>query len=111
MDAFFVNADTPWEELGGGVRRKIMPYTDELMAVYVEFDKGAVGTIHSHDVHTQIAYISAGSFEVTVGDKKKTLHAGDTYLAVKNVPHGAVALEDKSVILDLFTPKRDDFVK
>lgn len=111
MDPFFVNDDVPWEELGGGVRRKIMPWTDDLMAVYVQFDKGAVGSVHSHDVHTQIAYIGAGSFDVTVGAVKKVLKAGDAYLALKTVPHGAVALEDKSVIIDLFTPKRDDFVK
>lgn len=80
------------------------------MAVCVHFDKGAIGKAHSHDKHTQIAYIAAGSFGVQLGDEKKILKAGDGYLALKNVMHGAVALEDGSVIIDVFTPKREDFI-
>lgn len=110
MERFFINSEKNWEDLGGGMKRKIMPWTDDLMAVYVVFAKGAVGQIHSHDVHTQIAYIAAGSFEVAVGDEKKVLRAGDAYLAPKFVPHGAVALEEGSMIIDVFTPKREDFV-
>jgi quercetin dioxygenase-like cupin family protein len=110
MEHFFIDSETPWQDLGGGVKRKIMPWTDELMVVCVAFAKGAIGSIHSHDIHTQIAYIAAGSFEVTVGDEKRILKAGDAYLATKFIPHGAVALEEGSVIIDVFTPKRDDFV-
>lgn len=110
MDPFFVNDALPWEELGGGVRRKIMPWTDELMGVYVHFDKGAIGTPHAHDVHTQIGFIAVGSFEVTLDGEKKVLKAGDAYLAKKSILHGAVSLEQGSVIVDVFTPKRDDFV-
>lgn len=111
MASFFDFDKTPWEELGNGIRRKILPYTDDLMAVYVRFDKGAVGTAHSHDEHTQIAFIAAGSFEVEMGGEKRILKAGDAYLATKTVMHGAVALEEGSVILDVFTPKRADFVR
>ncbi len=110
MQSFFISDETPWQDLGGGVKRKVMPWTDELMAVCVRFEKGAVGKAHSHDIHTQIAYIGAGSFEVAIGGEKRVLKAGDGYLARKNVPHGAVALEEGSVIVDVFTPKRDDFV-
>jgi quercetin dioxygenase-like cupin family protein len=111
MKVFFINADEPWQELGGGMRRKILPWADDLMAVCVSFDKGAVGTLHSHGAHTQIGYIAAGSFEATVNGEKRTLRAGDAYLAVKDAPHGAVALENGSMILDVFNPKRDDFLK
>jgi quercetin dioxygenase-like cupin family protein len=110
MNNFFINDAVPWQDLGGGTKRKILPWTDDLMAVYVRFDKGAVGKAHKHEAHTQIAYIAAGSFEAEVGGEKKILKAGDGYLALKNVMHGAVALEEGSVIIDLFTPKRDDFV-
>ena len=111
MGAFFINAEHQWEDLGGGMKRKVMLWTDNLMAVYVLFGKGAVGSLHSHDAHTQIAYIAAGSFEATIGEENRILRAGDAYLAKKNVPHGAVALEEGSVIIDVFTPKRDDFLK
>jgi quercetin dioxygenase-like cupin family protein len=110
LQRFFIHDDAPWQDLGGGMKRKVMLWTDDLMAVCVRFDKGAVGKAHKHDIHTQIAYIAAGSFKAEVDGEKKILKAGDAYLARKNAMHGAVALEEGSIIIDVFTPKRDDFV-
>ncbi len=109
-EPFYFADKHEWQDLGGGLRRKVMSWNDDLMAVAVRFDKGAVGTPHAHDAHEQIGYIAAGSFEVVAGDAKHILKAGDSYLAEKNVTHGVVALEDGSVILDIFTPKRADFL-
>ena len=110
MSGFFIDTDTPWEELGGGIKRKIIGYTDDLMAVHVCFDKGAVGTVHSHDDHDQIAFVASGSFEVVVGDETRVLKTGDAYTAAKTVKHGAVALENDSILIDLFSPKRAEFL-
>ncbi len=110
MAKFFIGDETEWQDLGGGVRRKVMLWNDDLMAVAVRFEKGAVGTPHAHDIHTQIGYVAAGSFEATCGGEKRVVKAGDAYFAEKNVMHGAVALEDDSVIVDVFTPKRGDFL-
>lgn len=38
-----------------------------------------------------------------------TLHKGDSYYVAPNELHGATALED-AVILDIFTPQREDFL-
>ena len=110
MSAFYVADEHEWQDLGSGMRRRIMSWNDDLMAVAVCFDKGAVGTPHAHDVHTQIGYIAAGSFEVAVGGEKRVLKAGDSYFAGKSVTHGVVALEPNSIIIDVFTPKRADFL-
>ena len=50
MSVFFDHAGTPWTELGDGIRRKIVGHTPDLMSVLVQFDKGAVGTPHAHEV-------------------------------------------------------------
>lgn len=110
MPAFHIAADHDWQDLGNGMQRKVMSWNDDLMAVAVRFAKGAVGAPHTHALHTQIGYIAAGSFEVTSGAEKRILKTGDSYLAEKNITHGAVALEDGSIILDIFTPKRADFL-
>ncbi len=107
---FFNNKTTPWEELGDGIRRKIIGYTDDLMAVYVQFDKGAIGTAHIHDIHDQIGFVANGSFEAEVDGKKEILKKGDAFIASKHLKHGAVSLEEGSVLLDIFSPKRDDFL-
>jgi len=97
-----------WQELGGGIRRKIMAYGDQLMAVYLEFKKGAVGARHSHP-HVQIAFVVSGSIELTIGQESRVLRAGDFYYVPSGAEHGAVALED-AVVVDLFTPMRADFL-
>ncbi len=107
---FFIDSENDWEDLGGGIKRKIIGYTDELMAVHVCFDKGAVGEVHYHEDHDQIAFVAAGSFSVTVDGTTRILSAGDTYTAAKLVPHGAVALEDNSVLIDMFSPQREEFL-
>ncbi len=109
-NTFFDNDAAPWEELGDGIRRKIIGYTDDLMAVYVQFDKGSVGTAHIHDIHDQIGFVANGSFEAEVDGKKKILKKGDAFIASKHLKHGAISLEDNIVLLDIFSPKRDDFL-
>lgn len=98
-----------WEDRGGGVRRKIMAYGDQLMAVYVEFQKGSIGELHSHP-HVQITYIESGRFTVHIGKETRELGRGDCYYIPPHVVHGVVALEP-GVLVDVFAPMREDFVK
>ncbi|RAK07218.1 quercetin dioxygenase-like cupin family protein [Halanaerobium saccharolyticum] len=104
------NNEIEFEELEAKVKRKILSRGGSMMAVEVHFKKGGIGKKHSHDQHEQISYILAGEFEVEVGDEKKVLTRGDSFYAGKNVEHGVKALAD-SVILDVFTPQREDFLE
>lgn len=108
---FFDIEKTEWEELGGGIKRKIVGHTDDLMFVHLCFDKGAVGAPHAHEIHDQIGYVESGSFEAEVDGVKKVLKKGDAYIAKKLAVHGAVALEENSILLDVFSPVREDFLK
>ncbi|ACZ76822.1 MULTISPECIES: cupin domain-containing protein [Dickeya] len=110
MRRYFIDDETPWEELGGGIKRKIITWSDDLMMVCVHFAKGAIGTPHTHDIHDQIAYVAAGSFEVVIEGEKRILKTGDAYMAVKHEMHGVVSLEEGSVLIDTFSPKRADFL-
>ena len=85
---FFNNAETPWNELGDGIRRKVVGHTPQLMSVIMEFDKGAVGTPHSHEIHDQIAYVIAGSFEAIIDGKVRILKVGDAFIAPHHTSHG-----------------------
>jgi quercetin dioxygenase-like cupin family protein len=79
------------------------------MLVRVRFESGAVGTVHHHP-HRQATYVAHGSFEVTVGESRATLHEGDTFFAAADVPHGVKALEE-GMLIDCFTPARADFLE
>ena len=91
-----------------GAYRKVLAYGDAAMCVENHFEKGAVGALHSHP-HTQVTYIAEGSFEFTIGDEKRVVHKGDAMIKRDGVTHGCVCLE-KGVIVDFFTPMREDFV-
>ena len=100
--------EAAFEDLGGGVKRKILAYGDALMQVEVHFEKGAVGAMHSHP-HSQLTHVLSGAFEFTIGNETKTVSKGDVLYKTPNVPHGCVCLE-AGVLLDTFSPLREDFL-
>lgn len=106
---FVRSAEIGFERMTDGVRRQVLGHGSDLMIVRVEFESGAIGVLHHHP-HRQASYVVAGRFEVTVGDQKTELHAGDCFYAEADVPHGVEALE-KGVLIDVFTPIREDFLK
>ncbi len=97
-----------WEDRGGGVRRKVLAYSDALMAVYVEFQKGAVGALHHHP-HLQVTHVQSGVFLTRIGAESRILRKGDAFFVPSGVEHGVEALEP-GVLVDLFTPMREDFL-
>lgn len=106
----FVHEEIVAEDLGAGVCRKVLAHGGKMLCAEVHFEKDAVGAPHSHP-HEQIGYVAKGSFLYTEGDAPpRTLHAGDTYYVAPDVVHGVVALEE-SVVVDVFTPQRQDFLK
>ena len=105
---FITSEEIKWEVLDGGVDRKILGYDEEVMMVRVRFEKGAVGNLHHH-VHRQISYVESGKFEITIDGNVKTLQQGDCFFVAPDLVHGAVALEQGSLI-DVFTPARQDFL-
>lgn len=102
-------ADVEESDLGEGVSRKILASGGDMMTVQFTFEEGAVGTPHTH-VHEQVGYVLQGRFELTLGDEKTIIETGDTYYVPSNTVHGVVALED-GVLLDVFTPQRQDFLE
>ena len=101
--------DIEGEKTAPGVIRKVMAYCDAMMAVVNEFEEGAVGAMHSHP-HTQITYVAEGRFHFTIGDEIKEVSKGDTLCKQNGIQHGCVCLK-KGVLVDIFTPMREDFVK
>ena len=95
--------------LGSGMDRRILAYNDSLMAVEVGFETGSEGAPHTHP-HTQLSYVLSGSFRYTVEDESVLLDPGDSIVVPAGLAHGTVCLA-KGVLLDVFTPKREDFLK
>ncbi|HVF97821.1 MAG TPA: cupin domain-containing protein [Flavisolibacter sp.] len=108
-NVFISNKDVPWEHTAPGMKRKIMAFDERLMVVKVEFEQGGIGTLHSHH-HTQITHVESGIFEVEISGEKKVLTAGDVFYVPPHAVHGALCLE-AGVLIDVFSPMREDFIK
>lgn len=102
------SSDCPPCPAGQGVTRRVLAYTDALMCVENRFEAGAEGPLHSHP-HTQITYVLSGVFSFTIEGETHTARAGDTLLKTNGVEHGCLCLET-GVLLDIFTPMREDFL-
>ena len=106
---FTENKNIAARELGGGVTRKVLSYSENLMTCELHMEKGAVGALHSHP-HEQIGYIISGRLIYQEeGKEDKLLETGDSYYVPPNVVHGVQILEDTK-LLDIFTPMREDFI-
>ncbi|NUU67212.1 cupin domain-containing protein [Enterobacteriaceae bacterium BIT-l23] len=99
---------TTLEDLGDGVKRRILAHDGKMMAVEVSFEAGAVGPMHNHP-HEQLTYVLSGEFDFTIGDETHRVRAGDTLYKEPHIMHGCVCIS-AGKLLDTFTPVREDFL-
>ena len=97
---------TPVEMLPGVVRRTLTA-GERTMLIEVTLAQGAVVPSHSHP-HEQIGYLASGRLLFEVGDERRELSPGDSWLVPSDVPHQVTALE-ASVAIDVFSPPREDY--
>lgn len=108
-DLFQIENETTWEDLGNGIKRKIYGYDDQIMLVKAKFEAEAVGVLHEH-YHAQVTYVESGVFEMTIGEQKKIIRQGDGYYVPPHAVHGCVCKEP-GILIDVFSPHREDFLK
>jgi quercetin dioxygenase-like cupin family protein len=94
---------------GENVSRQVLAHSPELMTVAFRFAAaGAEGALHNH-VHVQSTYVQSGRFRFTVDGMPLEVGPGDSFVIPSNAVHGCVCLEP-GVLIDGFTPRRDDFL-
>ncbi|MDO4764575.1 MAG: cupin domain-containing protein [Eubacteriales bacterium] len=95
--------------LGKGTLHKVLSYDDNIMVCELTMEEGASGKEHSHP-HTQITYIVSGEHAFTVGNETMILRSGDSVYIPSDTLHNSTCLKAGKII-DVFTPKRDDFLQ
>jgi quercetin dioxygenase-like cupin family protein len=93
---------------GPGVTRQVLTDHPDLMIVAFRFAEGAEGALHAHP-HVQATYVQSGRFAFTVAGKDLQVGPGDSFIIPGNAVHGCRCLES-GVLIDSFTPRRDDFL-
>lgn len=97
------------EALEDGVVRHI--YTGKnLQVVEYHFPAERSFPSHSHEEHEQMGYLVSGRMGFEIGGEKKDLSPGEWYHAAIGVPHRAWTYEEPAVLLDIFSPPREDLL-
>ena len=98
----------PIEQLAEGVTRQMI-VGERVMVCRLVLAPRTVTAIHSH-VHEQITLVERGSADFFVEGQKRTAVAGEVLLFPSGIQHGATMLEDEVVLIDIFSPPREDFL-
>lgn len=98
----------PVEQLNPLMTRQVV-HTERLTIAMLSIAKGAVVPRHSHE-NEQVTQVVSGEllFNLPAGDV--TVGAGGVLVLPSNQPHEVHALSD-TVALDVFTPRREDWIK
>ena len=107
--SFVADTAVAWETTGFGVHRKVLAHGPELMLTRVAFEADGVGARHQHP-HAQLSYVESGAFAYTINNETLTLRVGDSCYVPPLAWHGVVCLE-AGVLVDAFTPRREDFLR
>lgn len=106
---FITQADMKEEVVEGDVVRRI--YTGKnLQVVEYRFPPNKVFPLHSHSTHEQMGYLVEGKMGFSIGGEKNDLLPGQWYHAPIGVEHNAWTYDMPSVLLDIFSPPREDLL-
>jgi quercetin dioxygenase-like cupin family protein len=100
----------PAATIAPGLQRQVLAYGGALMMARFSFAAGAAAEWHSH-LHEQVSYVVSGEVDFfTEGAEPVRLKAGASFYIPSNLKHRVVAI-DPSVLVDIFSPQREEFLK
>ena len=90
-----------------GIYRKTLAYNNDVMLCFFTLEKNSEVPIHEHEAH-QIGYVLKGKIKFITETREFIAKEGDSYVFDSNEKHGAELLE-KSEIIEVFSPTREDY--
>ncbi|HEV2860551.1 MAG TPA: cupin domain-containing protein [Pyrinomonadaceae bacterium] len=99
----------PVEVLGDGTERQMI-VGERVMVCRLRFAPRVVTPPHDHP-HEQITLVERGRVLFTVGDEQRVAEAGDVLHFPPGTWHGATMLDEEVVLVDIFSPIREDFLR
>jgi quercetin dioxygenase-like cupin family protein len=99
--------DVKAEQIAEGIERQMI-VGEKLMVCRLRFRPHVVTAVHSHP-HEQITLVEKGRVRFTIAGGERLVAPGDVLHFAPDVPHGATMLDEEVVLIDIFTPLREDF--
>lgn len=98
----------PVEQVGEGIERQMI-WGNRVMVCRLRFRPHVVTVVHTHP-HEQITIVERGRFRFTIAGVERVASAGDVLHFSPQVAHGATMLDEEVVLIDIFSPVREDFL-
>jgi quercetin dioxygenase-like cupin family protein len=98
----------PVERLAEGIERQMI-WGERLMVCRLRFAPRVVTAVHSHP-HEQITIVERGRVQFFVNGQPRIAAAGDVLHFPPHCEHGATMLDEEVVLVDIFSPVREDFL-
>ena len=95
------------KELAPGTTTSLA-WGEKIMLSLVEIGPGWVVPMHGHP-HEQAGIVVEGEFDFIIGNERKRMKPGDMYIIPGGVQHSAIGLDRKALVLDVFSPPREDY--
>ena len=102
--------ETEARQILPGLTRRILNHGGKLMMTEFVFKKDTDVDVHSHP-HEQISCCIQGSGKFHLDGIDTIVEKGDSVYIPPDVPHGFMALEEGTIMIDAFSPIREDFLK
>jgi quercetin dioxygenase-like cupin family protein len=99
----------PREPIGTGITRQMI-YGERLMICRLTLAPGTITTAHDH-VHEQMTIVEKGRVRFVLGTEEKVFGPGDILLLPGGFWHGATMLDEEVVLIDIFSPIREEFLQ
>ena len=110
IEALVTNWDTiPVEKIAEGIERQML-IGQNIMMCRLKFDPFVVTAAHSHP-HEQMTLVARGKAKFIIGTDERIVSAGDVLHFPSNSWHGATMLDEEVVLIDIFSPIREDFLE
>ena len=107
MSAFDELAAIPPQEIIGGLLARVV-HADRITLAVVEIEPDAELPEHSHE-NEQLGLVLSGSVTFRVGEEARSLGPGGIWRIPANTSHFLRASHEGAVVLDVFTPPRNDW--
>ena len=99
---------SPVEQMAEGIERQML-VGDRMMICRFRFRPFLVTPEHDHP-HEQMTIVERGRVRFFIEGKERIASAGDVLHFPSHCWHGATMMDEEVVLIDIFSPLREDFL-
>ena len=107
MSAFGQISALPRQRVWDGIAGRAVHGTNVTFGV-LELEPDTVLPEHHH-ANEQLGFVVSGALEMTIGGETRMLGPGETWTIAPDVPHSGRVGADGAVVIDVFSPAREDW--